>query len=110
VNDPARATLGEARASDDPDDQLLAAREGDDVRSGGAVQPRPDRRNVGQERRGQATHGHEPTVVSAVGSTASTAPGGVPGGARALHVIGDRVKPRRILEAMREGFELAYAI
>lgn len=51
------------------------------------------------------------TVVSAVGSTAHRPLGEalrVPGAT--VHCIGDCVKPRRILEAIREGFELAYAI
>jgi pyruvate/2-oxoglutarate dehydrogenase complex dihydrolipoamide dehydrogenase (E3) component len=51
------------------------------------------------------------TVVSAVGSVAhkvfreSPAPSEVP-----VHSIGDCVKPRRILEAIREGFEIGYEL
>jgi 2,4-dienoyl-CoA reductase-like NADH-dependent reductase (Old Yellow Enzyme family)/thioredoxin reductase len=51
------------------------------------------------------------SVVAAVGSTAHRPLGEalqVPGAT--VHFIGDCVKPRRILEAMREGFELAYAL
>lgn len=51
------------------------------------------------------------TVVSAVGSVANNTLGtalGVNGAT--VHVIGDCVKPRRILEAIREGFEVAYTI
>jgi 2,4-dienoyl-CoA reductase-like NADH-dependent reductase (Old Yellow Enzyme family) len=51
------------------------------------------------------------TVVAAVGSSAHRPLGEalqVPGAT--VHFIGDCVKPRRILEAMREGFELAYAL
>lgn len=51
------------------------------------------------------------TMVSAVGSTAHRPLGEalhVPGAT--VHWIGDCVKPRRILEAIREGYELAYAI
>lgn len=51
------------------------------------------------------------TVVSAVGSTANnTLPGALAAAPATLHVIGDSVKPRRILEAIREGFEVAYRI
>lgn len=50
-------------------------------------------------------------VILAVGS----APHNVLGGAlkrtgTTVHIIGDSVKPRRILEAIREGFELGYAL
>jgi pyruvate/2-oxoglutarate dehydrogenase complex dihydrolipoamide dehydrogenase (E3) component len=51
------------------------------------------------------------TVVSAVGSTPDRALGETPGTTEAtVHPIGDCVKPRRILEAIREGFEVAYAL
>jgi 2,4-dienoyl-CoA reductase-like NADH-dependent reductase (Old Yellow Enzyme family)/thioredoxin reductase len=48
------------------------------------------------------------TVVAALGSTADTTLGEVLGNGASVHVIGDCVKPRRILEAMRDGFEVAY--
>ena len=48
------------------------------------------------------------TVVAALGSAAEAALGKTLGSGAAVHVIGDCVKPRRILEAMREGFEVAY--
>jgi len=50
------------------------------------------------------------TVVAALGSTSDTALGEELGGRAAVHVIGDCVKPRRILEAIREGFEVAYEL
>jgi NADH dehydrogenase FAD-containing subunit len=51
------------------------------------------------------------TVVSAVGSASNCAPGEALGAAGAtVHLIGDCVKPRRILEAIREGFELAHTL
>lgn len=51
------------------------------------------------------------TVVSAVGSTSDTSIREPLGGTETtVYRIGDCVKPRRILEAMREGFERAYAI
>jgi len=51
------------------------------------------------------------TVVSAIGSASDTALGQLRGGGgAAVHFIGDCVKPRRILEAIREGFELASAV
>lgn len=54
---------------------------------------------------------HVDTVVSAVGSVPDTALGDALGASAAtVHRIGDCVTPRRILEAMREGFERAYAI
>jgi hypothetical protein len=53
--------------------------------------------------------------VSAVGSTSNATLGDALDGALhgtsvAIYRIGDCVKPRRILEAMREGFERAYAL
>jgi 2,4-dienoyl-CoA reductase-like NADH-dependent reductase (Old Yellow Enzyme family)/thioredoxin reductase len=48
------------------------------------------------------------TVVAALGSAAEAALGKTLGSGATVHVIGDCVKPRRILEAMREGFEVAY--
>jgi 2,4-dienoyl-CoA reductase-like NADH-dependent reductase (Old Yellow Enzyme family)/thioredoxin reductase len=51
------------------------------------------------------------TVVSAVGSASNNTLGESLGAVEAtVHRIGDCVKPRRILEAMREGYELAYAL
>ena len=51
------------------------------------------------------------TVVSAVGSASNNTLGESIGGAAAqAHCIGDCVKPRRILDAMREGFELGHAL
>ncbi len=51
------------------------------------------------------------TVVSAVGSASNRALGEALGAAGAtVHLIGDCVKPRRILEAIREGFELAHTL
>ncbi|MGP1680339.1 MAG: oxidoreductase [Burkholderiales bacterium] len=50
------------------------------------------------------------TVAAALGSTADAALGEALGSGATVHVIGDCVKPRRILEAMREGFEVAYAL
>ncbi len=54
---------------------------------------------------------HVDTVVSAVGSVSDTALGDALDATEATAVrIGDCVKPRRILEAIREGFEHAYAL
>jgi 2,4-dienoyl-CoA reductase-like NADH-dependent reductase (Old Yellow Enzyme family)/thioredoxin reductase len=50
------------------------------------------------------------TVVSALGSTSDNPLGEARGAGATVHFIGDCVKPRRILEAMREGFEVAYGI
>jgi NADPH-dependent 2,4-dienoyl-CoA reductase/sulfur reductase-like enzyme len=54
------------------------------------------------------------TVVAALGSKADTtlgeALGEVLGNRADVHVIGDCLKPGRILEAMRDGFEVAYGI
>jgi len=51
------------------------------------------------------------SVVSAVGSAAENGlVEALKGSGVAVYTIGDSVKPRRILEAMREGFELAYAL
>jgi 2,4-dienoyl-CoA reductase-like NADH-dependent reductase (Old Yellow Enzyme family)/thioredoxin reductase len=51
------------------------------------------------------------TVVSAVGSLPNTTLGEALEGVEAtVHRIGDCLRPRRILEAIREGFESAYAI
>ncbi len=51
------------------------------------------------------------TVVTAVGSAANNPlQHAVEGIGILVHSIGDCVKPRRILEAVREGFEAAYAI
>jgi 2,4-dienoyl-CoA reductase-like NADH-dependent reductase (Old Yellow Enzyme family)/thioredoxin reductase len=51
------------------------------------------------------------SVVSAVGSASNRPLGESPGAPGAtVHCIGDCVKPRRILEAMREGFEISYAL
>ncbi len=51
------------------------------------------------------------TVVSAVGSASNRPLGEALGAAGAMvHLIGDCAKPRRILEAIREGFEVAYAL
>lgn len=51
------------------------------------------------------------SVVSAVGSASNGALGDGPGATGAtVRRIGDCVKPRRILEAMREGFEFAYTL
>jgi NADPH-dependent 2,4-dienoyl-CoA reductase/sulfur reductase-like enzyme len=58
---------------------------------------------------------HVDSVVSAVGSTSNATlgdalDGALDGTSVAVYRIGDCVKPRRILEAMREGFERAYAL
>ncbi len=50
------------------------------------------------------------TVVAALGSTADTTLREALGESASVHVIGDCVKPRRILEAIREGFEVAYEL
>ncbi len=50
------------------------------------------------------------TVVAALGSTADTTLREMLGERASVHVIGDCVKPRRILEAIREGFEVAYEL
>jgi 2,4-dienoyl-CoA reductase-like NADH-dependent reductase (Old Yellow Enzyme family)/thioredoxin reductase len=50
------------------------------------------------------------SVVAALGSVADTALGEALGNGPTVHVIGDCVKPRRILEAMRDGFEVAYGL
>ena len=49
-------------------------------------------------------------VVAALGSMPDKKLGEELGGVANVHVIGDCVKPRRILEAMRDGFEVAYAL
>ena len=50
------------------------------------------------------------SVVAALGSTADKALSEALGNGANVHVIGDCVKPRRILEAMRDGFEVAYGL
>ena len=50
------------------------------------------------------------SVVAALGSKPAAALGETLGKGASVHVIGDCVKPRRILEAMREGFEVAYSL
>ncbi len=50
------------------------------------------------------------TVVAALGSVADTTLRDALGSLQNVHVIGDCVKPRRILEAIRDGFEIAYAL
>lgn len=50
------------------------------------------------------------TVAAALGSAADSALGEALGNGANMHVIGDCVKPRRILEAMRDGFEVAYGL
>lgn len=50
------------------------------------------------------------TVVAALGSIPETALREALGDGATVHVIGDCAKPRRILEAMREGFEVAYGL
>jgi pyruvate/2-oxoglutarate dehydrogenase complex dihydrolipoamide dehydrogenase (E3) component len=54
--------------------------------------------------------GEVDTVVAALGSTAETTFTVALGDRATVHVIGDCVKPRRILEAIREGFEVAYEL
>ena len=51
------------------------------------------------------------SVVAAVGSTAAKGlAGALNGMGVAIYTVGDCVKPRRILEAIREGFEAAFAL
>ncbi len=51
------------------------------------------------------------TVVLAVGAVANNELAGqLEGKVKALHVIGDALKPRKITEAVREGFDLAQAL
>ena len=51
------------------------------------------------------------SVVAAVGSAASKGlAGALNGMGVAIYTVGDCVKPRRILEAIREGFEAAFAL
>jgi NADPH-dependent 2,4-dienoyl-CoA reductase/sulfur reductase-like enzyme len=50
------------------------------------------------------------TVVAALGSKADTTLAAALGHGENVHVIGDCVKPRRILEAIRDGFEVAYGL
>ncbi|MFH1605637.1 MAG: FAD-dependent oxidoreductase [Pseudomonadota bacterium] len=50
------------------------------------------------------------TVVTALGATADATPRASFGDGVTVHAIGDCVEPRRILDAMREGFELAYSL
>jgi hypothetical protein len=50
------------------------------------------------------------TVVTALGATADATLRASFGDGVTVHAIGDCVEPRRILDAMREGFELAYSL
>lgn len=63
------------------------------------------------EKEGQETLLSADTVVLAIGAVSdNTLAGELEGRVKELHVIGDAVKPRKITEAIREGFDLARSL